>query len=204
MATQKELETAIAGGGIEVLRKALASGMEVRAQLPSGRTPLQWAAEHGQAAAIKVLLEHGAPINQRGTWRDATPLQAAVFNGHPMAAGNLLEQGANPNPQDYNGDTPLLWAIRLSHGAPSEMMVGRLLTSGADPNMANADGITPLMEAMHQASPKLVRLLIKAGANAGARDGRGRDAAAHMPVKLDPPAAAELARALHSRASAAP
>jgi ankyrin repeat protein len=47
----------------------------------NGRTPLSWAAEGGDKAAVKVLLENGAELESKDN-NGQTPLSWAAERGH--------------------------------------------------------------------------------------------------------------------------
>ena len=70
-------------------------------------TPLLYAAQEGNAAAVVVLLKVGAYVD----WQDgsgATALILASMSGHAMAAEALLAKGAAIDIQDGNGWTALV------------------------------------------------------------------------------------------------
>lgn len=91
------------------------------------------------------------------------PLHYAAFKCHAEAAHRLLHGGANPDAQDENGMTPLLYAM-----AEGWMKcVSLLLDHGADPNLGiTHDGrvITPLSIARRDDLADIADLLLAAGA----------------------------------------
>jgi hypothetical protein len=72
-----------------------------------------------------------------------------------------------------SGQDPLLDAV-LAGDTPA---VGRLLASGGGAKAADADGVTVLMRAAETGRAEMVRMLLAAGADPGARDRYGRNAA---------------------------
>jgi len=72
------------------------------------------AANSGDAAQVKRLLDLGATLDGRGP-QDATALIAAVMSDREAAqkVSLLLAAGADPNLADAHGRTPLLLAARL-------------------------------------------------------------------------------------------
>ena len=114
-----------------------------------GLTPLLHAVRQGHTAAVLVLLEGGADINQPSGGDRTTPLLMATVNGQFDLALLLLERGADPNLTSAAGTGPLFavlerqWAPRASYSHPTEhlrqntthlQMIEALLEAGADPN----------------------------------------------------------------------
>jgi len=110
-----------------------------------------------------------------------------------------LEEGINPNIQDADGWTPLMWAandnntdmisIFINAGADPNLQdyygttpliiasmdgdieaIKILLEFGADPNLAESFGWTPLMNAANSGNIEAVKLLLAAGADPSIRD----------------------------------
>ena len=70
-----------------------------------------------------------------------TKIHEASYWGHKEVVASLLEKGANVNAQDYDGNTPLYWAVL---GGNKEI-VEVLVKVGADINIKNSKhGDTPL------------------------------------------------------------
>jgi ankyrin repeat protein len=87
-------------------------------------------------------------------------LLEAVQQRDASAVRALLAERADPNAQDVDGSTPLLYA---AHSASTDM-VGALLAGGADPNIANRYGMAPIHEAAMVADAGLLAALVDAGA----------------------------------------
>jgi ankyrin repeat protein len=69
------------------------------------------AAEHGDTAAVGLMLDLGFPLDTRGD-NGGTPLHAASYNGSPQTVHLLLDRGADIEARDTTwNDTPLGWAM---------------------------------------------------------------------------------------------
>ncbi len=98
------------------------------------------AAKRRDAAAVRMLLAEGTPVN--ATPPDGvTALHWAVQWDHAEMVDLLIGAGAPVNAADHYGVTPLALACTNASAA----MVNRLLAAGADPNAAQATGETALM-----------------------------------------------------------
>lgn len=135
------------------------------------------AAEAGDVAKVKELLDSGADINyhsqpKKGTGR--TALCEAALKGKLEVVRLLIEQGADLNVQDGSmGFTALHWAADYGH----EPIVEALVAAGADVNLASpANRLTPFMAAATRGNLPIVKLLLAAGANVNATTKDGRTA----------------------------
>lgn len=114
-----------------------------RARLPYAReaTPLIRAAERGDLAIARLLVDAGAAVDDTcGCATGETPLWAAAVTDYPEVVAFLLDRGANPNAPGALGHTAL--HIAAMRGWPN--LAQTLLTHGADPNLKDEAGRTPL------------------------------------------------------------
>ena len=146
-------------------------GCDVNIHNKEGRTPLMSATYPVQIASLKLLLEHGADPNLRGS-QNKTALMIQFSN--PEAVELLIEHGAQVNLQDKFGNT----ALSLAVGFNKIESVTVLLKHGANPNLANHKGFTPLMKASINGYAELVELLMKNGAakSLNAKNDKGKTA----------------------------
>lgn len=133
-------------------------------------TPLTHAAIGGHLAAITVLLEFGAQVNQAGSI-EMTPLHAAVLHRQQAVIEPLIKAGASLQQHDGMGHTPLMLAV-LGGDAT---LVQRLLDLGADPAQPGGQGNTPLHIAVEQDHDlgAIVTLLLNRGADPEVKNANG-------------------------------
>ncbi len=121
-----------------------------------GLPPLVTAAERGDLAALRRLLDSGAAIEQRDA-RGRTALLAATHANQVDAARELIARGADVNAKDSMQDSAYLFA-----GAEGRLEILRLtLAAGADLKSVNRYGGTALIPAAHHGHPEVVRELLK-------------------------------------------
>ncbi len=124
------------------------------------------AAEAGDLAALRRMLEAGTPVDGRDG-RQRTALLAATQANRIDAARLLIERGANVNVNHVNrlGWTALLEAIILGDGGAAHTEIVRLLVAGgADVNLADAQGVTPLAHAEQRGQAVIADGLRRVGA----------------------------------------
>ena len=91
--------------------------------------------ERGAEDIVKMLLERGANITQKGK-DELTPLDWAAIQGRVEAVVALVGGGADLNNTSGDGATPLMRAARNGHSG----MVRRMLDLGADDNVVGTGG----------------------------------------------------------------
>ena len=101
-------------------------------------------------AAIRLLLEHGADIEE-GAERGDTPLLGAVAWSKFAAAETLLAAGANPDATDPNGRTALHLMIRKASAPAYFEMFARY---GARGDIADRDGATATALLLRKRDPR--------------------------------------------------
>jgi len=142
---------------------------------------------------VQLLVETGADIDVKNI-RGCTPLYEAVRAEKLEVVRELLRQGANPNIKNFSGKSPLALAVEkyqrdiadilAFYGAQVESIyeaayVGDLdklrkcLGNGLDVNSPAPDGSTALHKAAHAGRIKIVKFLLKKGANPNCRDKTG-------------------------------
>ncbi len=111
--------------------------------------------------AVELAGQPGARVvNYRG-YSGETPLNLVVRKRELDWVGFLLTRGADPNIADGKGDIPLTIAAEIGF----EEGAAQLIRRGARIDGVNRRGETALAVAVQQRQPRLVELLLKAGAN---------------------------------------
>lgn len=136
---------------------------------------LRIASIYGHYELVRMLLDRGADINDRGApYSDA--LQAAAYGSHIEIINLLLDRGAEVNLRGGSLDT----AIQAAAVTDSSETLEFLLNRGADINAQGGMYGTALIAACRVATPDSVMVLLNRGANVnirGADDGSALQAA---------------------------
>jgi ankyrin repeat protein len=122
----------------------------------NGATPLHAAAEHGYVEVVSILLEAGAPIDDR-SMSGVSPLHLASGYERLQVLSLLLDKGATVDIGDMRGATP------LQHGVASLQIVKALLERGADPNARRRDGATAVHAAASLGNVEVLSFLVQKG-----------------------------------------
>ena len=129
-------------------------------------SPLAEAAQRGDAAAVRGLLEAGG-LDVNAPSRDGTPaLHWAVRAGDRDTAERLIAAGADVNSPNRYGVRPL----HLAMAAGDVTLTRRLLQAGADAAAPDRAGEPPLLLAARIGNVELVQALLESGAAIDARD----------------------------------
>lgn len=129
--------------------------------------PVADAAQAGDIAQVRALLQQGADVNAAQA-DGLTALHWAAMNNHGDIVDVLLYAGATVRPLTrVGGYTPLHLAARAGHAE----IVTKLVAGGADPNGWTTTGVTAAHFAAQSNSGATIRALAEAGANLDATDG---------------------------------
>ncbi|KAI9040298.1 uncharacterized protein KD926_008388 [Aspergillus affinis] len=127
-------------------------------------TGLRFAAQEGQVARLRMILEKGADVNGKDA-AAYTALELASFQGHENAVQLLLEHGADVNLRGSDECPPLYYAIQQQN----EDVVFTLIEHGADVN-ASVYGMTLSMLAAETGNLLIMQSLITSGADINSKD----------------------------------
>lgn len=127
------------------MRLLLEFGADIDARDGGGHNALYRVAngsgsEEAGRTAIKLLIEHGADVNQVTGVGGMTPLHMSARRGTIGIAEALLDAGAHIEAKDKNGETPLRRAVNCGQ----EQVVRLLLSRGANPRSMDKFGRTPI------------------------------------------------------------
>jgi ankyrin repeat protein len=118
------------------------------------------AAQAGDTAKVKKLLEQGADVNAKDEY-GGTALMWAAGKGHTEMVNALIDAGADVNAKMKGGWTALMFAAEEGYTGIVEILIGK----GADVNVKGTfTGLTALMLAAEEGHTEIVDLLKQAGA----------------------------------------
>ncbi|MEV7623401.1 ankyrin repeat domain-containing protein [Actinoplanes sp. NPDC089786] len=183
---QTPLAMARSTGAVAALCRA---GASVHAADPAGVSALTSAAAAGSTEAVAELLRRGADVD-RPTALGQTALHGAAGCRAEGPSGQIIDlliaAGADPDEEDSDGHTPLMYAARDMNPTGVE----RLVAAGADVNREAKSGSTAIMWAVTAETGwsrdfmtvfarqrATVEALLAAGADVIATDTEGRTAA---------------------------
>jgi ankyrin repeat protein len=155
---------AAALGYIWILARLLARGAVVNERDQAGRTALYFAVEGHQEHAVERLLAAGADPNIPDDSGKA-PLSIALERRSRKLSELLLAAGADPDGGPERAETPLMEAVRRADAGT----ILRLIRAGASLTATDRWGHTPLFFVSGHHAPKILPLLLDAGADANHR-----------------------------------
>jgi len=152
-----ELVRAVCRGDLaEVKRLVAASPASVNDALGYDRiTPLMDACRHGRLEIAKLLLEHGARVNQRGR-TGFSALTEAARHGSAELATLLIESGAAVEPKPPRSSTPLIEAAERGHLKCATVLLDR----GADVAAVDYASLTAAAKALGGRHVDCLQLLL--------------------------------------------
>lgn len=134
-----------------------------------GRTPLSWAAEHGNALAVETLLRYGANLSSRSV-TGMTPLHYAAKAPDSACLDILLDHGASVGAKNKWNQSPLNIA---SFFQDDSSFIAPLLDHGADINEKDCYSSTALTCSTFTNNLNTAAYLISRGANINNPDHMG-------------------------------
>lgn len=140
-------------------------------QISLGSTPLHHAAQSGNRALIKKLINDPKTKLNAKNHAGNTPLHHAIFSTDPECVEMLLScRRVDVNARNQILQTPLYWAVIFKNIRIVELLLehGKI-----NPNLKNSAGETPLVRAALFRSNPILPLLITKGADSRIRDQNG-------------------------------
>jgi 7,8-dihydropterin-6-yl-methyl-4-(beta-D-ribofuranosyl)aminobenzene 5'-phosphate synthase len=124
-------------------------------------TDVHRAANEGDLAKLKMLIEENSALANAKNEEQETPLHSAVSGGHVDIVEFLIAAGADIDAQDSQKRTPLHLACYDGHRDIAE----KLISHGANLEARFANGTTPLFWTVPGGHTEVFKLLVKKGAD---------------------------------------
>lgn len=166
------LYDAAVNGDFESVRRYISMGANINGTDKNGSTivyrlSLSKDLSMEQMNCLNYILIKGADANKEN-YSGYTPLTAHfssnIFNKELIS--RLIQNGAEINSPDFDGDTPLHFAV-MNNNAEA---VDFLLENGANTNVKNKDGTTPLHIAVEEKNYDITSLLLSFKADKNTKD----------------------------------
>jgi ankyrin repeat protein len=162
-------DAAVAAGRSELKLELVDAGADVDWRTIGGFTRLFQAAQFGDDALARRMLDRGADPNHTMELSGWTALHAAAQGGHAGTIDLLMDAGATPNAADTLRRTPLHIAAIAAQPATASALIRR----GANPDAKDFAGNTPLHYASLAAARPTIDALIRGGASANIKNDIG-------------------------------
>jgi ankyrin repeat protein len=148
------LTRAVDAGDLEVAKQLIAAGVDVNAAPRFGVSALLTAVTQRKAEFVRLLLEAGANVNQRGS------VVCGEFGKPEVKEEGLFRTTHVPNPPVARDATPLIVATRRGYAD----IAAQLIAAGTDVHAGDAEGFSALVYALKANDEPLIKLLKDAGA----------------------------------------
>ncbi|KAM9788342.1 receptor-interacting serine/threonine-protein kinase 4 [Neosynchiropus ocellatus] len=153
-------------------------GTSINAKDEDQYTALHWAAQNGDDAIARLLLDRGAAINEtEGQGR--TPAHVACQHGQENVIRVLLSRGADVRIKGKDNWTALHFAAWQGQLGIVKLLIKQ---AGANVDWQTTDGRTPLHLACHRGQYRVARILIELGADVH-RTSAGLNTPLHVAAK---------------------
>ncbi|KAI9565330.1 Transient receptor potential channel pyrexia [Daphnia sinensis] len=130
----------------------------------------------GYSESVEILIRGGAKVNVKDPNTGVTPLHQAVTLGRLESTKLLLASGADLTAQDSEGGTPFHSCALKGQASTLKYLLSQPGAREAV-NLADSKGRMPLHKAAYRGSAECIQLLLKAGADLGAKTKTGLSAA---------------------------
>lgn len=158
------LHRAIRKGRISIAALLAQNGCNLEVPNSKGQSALMSAVAWGHKGIVCKLLLSGANAACADP-EGKTPLHAAAVTGDVGIIKALLRAGAKMEAEDSMQETPLHLAVMHSHLAATALLANR-----AQPSLMREIGDSLVHKAITFASPEVLEVIVRAGANVNATD----------------------------------
>ena len=150
-------------GRLDVLSVLIEAGADINKQDNICLNPFLWGCISGNLDLVRMTVDAGTDLT-RLTRFGGVGIHPPAEKGHVEIVRYLAEEtDVNVNLTNICGWTPLLEAIILRDGGPTQQEIVRLLLeAGADPAMVDQWGVSPLQHAQDKGFTELAELLTAA------------------------------------------
>ena len=126
----------------KIVKDLVAAGADINAFDKNGNTPLHVMIMAGAVPAVQLLLQAGANVTLKNSYKGDTPLHIAVtpIFRHATIVQLLVKSGAQVNELNNFGETALHLASKNKIGPIDRNIVKILIDHGADINVLNCAG----------------------------------------------------------------
>jgi uncharacterized protein len=157
-----------------MVKLLLANGADAKQRFSKGEgkaSCLEIASQNGSYAIVRILVEAGVDINEKG-YVGHTAFRIASRNGHTEIVKYLAGKGADIETKGDDEATPLEAAAGKGHLE----IVQFLIEKGAKVNHQDKEGDTPLGEAAKAGFVDVIQYLLSKGADTSLKNIYGRTA----------------------------
>lgn len=152
----KSLYSAVQRGDLEDVRELISKGADVNWLSYMGNTPLLVSVKNRDLAITRLLI-------QTGVYDLETPLMVAVDSGYEEEIELLIDAGAQLNIRRPSGYPVFVDAVHTRN----ERIVQMFIDAGVNINIATDYGLNALIAAAEEGYTSIVQILINAGAQQG-------------------------------------
>ncbi len=160
-ALNARLRKAAEKGDANELGLLITEGADIHSHNGSHKTPLHYAAEHGNLRMAMLLIGNGAFVNSGSHRGYMTPLMGAAHHNRFRISKYLLAHGARKNLKTSEGITALIFAAKAGSRKTAELLV----VEGANIHVRDNEGRAAIDYAIKHSKDKWIAdLLREAGA----------------------------------------
>uniref|UniRef100_A0A6C0ACW8 Uncharacterized protein n=1 Tax=viral metagenome TaxID=1070528 RepID=A0A6C0ACW8_9ZZZZ len=156
------LHLAIYSRDLEICKLILEHTTKINSKNNAGETPLHLSCNLELLDIIEFLLKNGADVDPKDYEYEYTPLLYAVSRGNSSISALLLKYDANPNHQDFYGNSSLHFAILENNTEIFlQLTESKYSKNKVNFNLYNADSKLPLHLAIEKKNSRYIDILIE-------------------------------------------